>query len=182
MPNCEDGLKTLYTTVRRSFLAVAAPLGDENALAWNDTGASVATEFLRTTINAFEKCASRHRDDAYPDGHGKLELTKFHTPKLVDLQPAIAPPNALGVRSVMFTVESVDDTIARLRAHGAELIGEVAQYEDKYRLCYMRGPAGISSRWPRSSSDAIARRASVSAGRTNGAARSPIRSRDSRSR
>ena len=47
------------------------------------------------------------------------------------------------IRSVMFTVESVDDTIARVRAHGAELIGEVAQYEDKYRLCYMRGPAGI---------------------------------------
>jgi catechol 2,3-dioxygenase-like lactoylglutathione lyase family enzyme len=78
-----------------------------------------------------------------PDGHGKLELTKFRNPKLVELEPAIAPPNALGLRSVMFTVESVDDTVARLRTHGAELIGEVAQYEDKYRLCYMRGPAGI---------------------------------------
>jgi len=78
-----------------------------------------------------------------PDGHGKLELTKFHNPKLVEIEPAIAPPNALGLRSVMFTVESVDDTVARLRAKGAELIGEVAQYEDKYRLCYMRGPAGI---------------------------------------
>jgi catechol 2,3-dioxygenase-like lactoylglutathione lyase family enzyme len=78
-----------------------------------------------------------------PDGHGKLELTKFHNPKLVELEPAIAPPNAPGLRSVMFTVESVDDTVARLRAHGAELIGEVIQYEDKYRLCYMRGPAGI---------------------------------------
>jgi catechol 2,3-dioxygenase-like lactoylglutathione lyase family enzyme len=78
-----------------------------------------------------------------PDGHGRLELTKFHNPKLVELEPAIAPPNALGLRSVMFTVESVDDTVARLRAEGAELIGEVAQYEDKYKLCYMRGPAGI---------------------------------------
>ena len=78
-----------------------------------------------------------------PDGHGKLELTKFRNPKLVELEPAIAPPNALGLRSVMFTVESVDDTVAALRAHGAELVGEVAQYEDKYRLCYMRGPAGI---------------------------------------
>jgi catechol 2,3-dioxygenase-like lactoylglutathione lyase family enzyme len=78
-----------------------------------------------------------------PDGHGRLELTKFHNPELVELEPAIAPPNALGLRSVMFTVESVDDTVARLRAHGAELVGEVAQYEDKYRLCYMRGPAGI---------------------------------------
>jgi catechol 2,3-dioxygenase-like lactoylglutathione lyase family enzyme len=78
-----------------------------------------------------------------PDGQGKLELTKFHNPPLVEIEPAIAPPNALGLRSVMFTVESVDDTVARLRAHGAELVGEVAQYEDKYRLCYMRGPAGI---------------------------------------
>ena len=78
-----------------------------------------------------------------PDGHGRLELTKFRNPKLVESQPANAPPNTLGLRSVMFAVESVDDTVARLRAIGAELIGEVAQYEDSYRLCYMRGPAGI---------------------------------------
>src|SRR6187549_3612655 len=78
-----------------------------------------------------------------PDGHGRLELTTFRNPKLVAIEPAIAPPNALGLRSVMFAVESVDDTVARLRAKGAELVGEVAQYEDKYRLCYMRGPAGI---------------------------------------
>jgi catechol 2,3-dioxygenase-like lactoylglutathione lyase family enzyme len=78
-----------------------------------------------------------------PDGHGRLELTKFHHPKLVEIEPAIAPPNALGLRSVMFEVESLDETVARLRALGAELVGEVAQYEDKYRLCYLRGPAGI---------------------------------------
>src|SRR5688572_15390687 len=78
-----------------------------------------------------------------PDGHGRLELTKFRNPKLVKIEPAIAPPNTLGLRSVMFTVESVHDTVARLRANGAELVGEVAKYEDKYRLCYMRGPAGI---------------------------------------
>ncbi len=78
-----------------------------------------------------------------PDGHGKLELTKFRNPTLATLEPAIAPPNALGLRSVMFAVESVDETVARLRAIGAELVGEVAQYEDMYRLCYMRGPAGI---------------------------------------
>jgi catechol 2,3-dioxygenase-like lactoylglutathione lyase family enzyme len=78
-----------------------------------------------------------------PDQQGRLELTKFRNPKLVEIDPAIPPPNTLGLRSVMFTVESVDDTVARMRAHGAELIGEVAQYEDKYRLCYMRGPAGI---------------------------------------
>jgi catechol 2,3-dioxygenase-like lactoylglutathione lyase family enzyme len=78
-----------------------------------------------------------------PDGHGRLELTKFRHPKLVEIEPAIAPPNALGLRSVMFAVEDLDDTVARLHAHGAELVGEVAQYEDQYRLCYMRGPAGI---------------------------------------
>jgi catechol 2,3-dioxygenase-like lactoylglutathione lyase family enzyme len=78
-----------------------------------------------------------------PDGHGRLELTKFRNPKLVEIEPAIAPPNTPGLRSVMFAVESVDDTVARLLASGAELIGEVVQYEDKYKLCYMRGPAGI---------------------------------------
>ena len=78
-----------------------------------------------------------------PDGHGQLELTKFHHPELVETEPAIAPPNTLGLRSVMFAVDSVDDTVALLRAHGAELVGEVAQYEDQYKLCYMRGPAGI---------------------------------------
>ena len=78
-----------------------------------------------------------------PDGHGRLELTKFRNPKLVEMEPAIAPPNTLGLRSVMFTVESLDDTVARLRANSAELVGEVAQYEDLYRLWYMRGPAGI---------------------------------------
>jgi len=78
-----------------------------------------------------------------PDGHGRLELTKFRNPKLIEIEPAIAPPNAPGLRSVMFAVDHIDDTVARLRANGAELIGEVVQYGDKYRLCYMRGPAGI---------------------------------------
>jgi catechol 2,3-dioxygenase-like lactoylglutathione lyase family enzyme len=78
-----------------------------------------------------------------PDGYGRLELTKFRNPEPVEIEPLIAPPNTLGLRSVMFTVESVEDTVARMRAHGAELVGEVAQYEDLYRLCYMRGPGGI---------------------------------------
>lgn len=78
-----------------------------------------------------------------PDGHGQLELTKFRSPKLVELEPAIAPPNALGLRSVMFTVENVDETVARLLAQGAQLVGEVVQYENLYRLCYLRGPGGI---------------------------------------
>jgi catechol 2,3-dioxygenase-like lactoylglutathione lyase family enzyme len=78
-----------------------------------------------------------------PDGHGRVELTKFRNPQLVALEPAIAPPNALGLRSIMFAVDSVDDSVASLQAVGAELIGDVAQYEDLYRLCYMRGPGNI---------------------------------------
>ena len=78
-----------------------------------------------------------------PDGHGRLELTKFRHPQLVESEPAIAPPNTLGLRSVMFAVENLDETVARLRATGVEPVGEVVQYEDMYRLCYMRGPAGI---------------------------------------
>jgi catechol 2,3-dioxygenase-like lactoylglutathione lyase family enzyme len=78
-----------------------------------------------------------------PDGHGKLELTKFRNPALVAIAPAVAPSNALGLRSVMFEVDSVDDTVARLQAVGGKLIGDVVNYERIYRLCYMRGPAGI---------------------------------------
>ena len=79
-----------------------------------------------------------------PDGHGRIELTKFRNPALVDAEPAIAPPNTLGLRQIMFAVEDLDETIARLRAaDGAEPIGELVQYEDQYRLCYIRGPAGI---------------------------------------
>jgi catechol 2,3-dioxygenase-like lactoylglutathione lyase family enzyme len=78
-----------------------------------------------------------------PDGHGRLELTKFHHPAAVRPEPEDALGNTLGLRSVMFAVDDLDATIADLRAHGAELIGQVEQYEDIYRLCYVRGPAGI---------------------------------------
>jgi catechol 2,3-dioxygenase-like lactoylglutathione lyase family enzyme len=78
-----------------------------------------------------------------PDGHGRLELMKFHRPTAVSAEPKNAPANTLGIRRIMFAVEDIDDVLSRLRAHGAELIGELAQYEDKYRLCYVRGPEGI---------------------------------------
>ena len=78
-----------------------------------------------------------------PDGHGRVELSKFHTPAAVKAEPKNAPVNTLGMRRIMFAVDDVDEVLARLRAHGAELIGEVAQYEDTYRLCYIRGPEGI---------------------------------------
>ncbi len=78
-----------------------------------------------------------------PDGHGRVELTKFHTPAAVRTEPKSAPANALGIRRIMFAVDDIEDVLARLRAHGAELVGDVAQYEDMYRLCFIRGPEGI---------------------------------------
>ncbi|HEY1359493.1 MAG TPA: VOC family protein, partial [Thermoleophilaceae bacterium] len=78
-----------------------------------------------------------------PDGHGGVELSRFHNPPAVRAEPEDAPANALGIRRIMFAVEDIDDVVARLRGHGAELVGEMAQYEDLYRLCFMRGPEGI---------------------------------------
>jgi catechol 2,3-dioxygenase-like lactoylglutathione lyase family enzyme len=78
-----------------------------------------------------------------PDGHGGIELTRFHTPPAVRSEPAIAPANTLGIRRIMFAVEDIEDVVARLRGHGAELLDEIAQYEDAYRLCFVRGPEGI---------------------------------------
>ena len=77
-----------------------------------------------------------------PDGHSRLEISRFLTPPAVS-DHRNAPVNALGYLRVMFAVEGIDDTLARLRSHGAELVGELAQYEDEYRLCYIRGPEGI---------------------------------------
>jgi catechol 2,3-dioxygenase-like lactoylglutathione lyase family enzyme len=78
-----------------------------------------------------------------PDGHGRIELAKFHTPPAVRAEPESAPANALGIRRIMFAVDDIDDVVARLRGHGAELVGEIAQYEDVYRLCFLRGPEGF---------------------------------------
>ena len=77
-----------------------------------------------------------------PDGHSRLELSRFLTPPTV-ADHRNAPVNALGYLRVMFAVDDVDDTLARLRKHGALLVGEVVQYEDAYRLCYIRGPEGL---------------------------------------
>jgi catechol 2,3-dioxygenase-like lactoylglutathione lyase family enzyme len=78
-----------------------------------------------------------------PDGHGRIELDKFHTPDAIRFGPVDAPVNALGIRRIMFAVEDVDALVARLLAHGAELVGEVVRYGDAYRLAYVRGPEGI---------------------------------------
>jgi catechol 2,3-dioxygenase-like lactoylglutathione lyase family enzyme len=77
-----------------------------------------------------------------PDGHGRIELDKFHTPNPIRIGPVDTPMNTLGIRRVMFLVDDINEVVARLRTHGAELIGEM-QYEDTYRLAYIRGPEGI---------------------------------------
>jgi len=78
-----------------------------------------------------------------PDGHGRIELDKFHTPEAIRTGPEKAAVNALGIRRIMFAVDDLDGVVARLLAHGAELVGEVVQYGDTYRLAYVRGPEGI---------------------------------------
>ena len=79
-----------------------------------------------------------------PDGHGRVELSRFHTPPAVRAEPEDAPANALGIRRIMFAVDDIDDVVARLRdGHGAELVGEITQYGNAYRLCFIRGPEGI---------------------------------------
>ena len=78
-----------------------------------------------------------------PDGHGRIELDKFHTPEAIRRGPEKAAVNELGIRRIMLTVADIDEMVARLLAHGAELVGEVVQYEDTYRLAYIRGPEGI---------------------------------------
>jgi len=77
-----------------------------------------------------------------PDGHGRLELTKFQSPAAVNAGPN-APVNTLGMGRIMFAVDDIDAVVAGLRARGSELVGEVVQYGDSYRLCYVRGPEGI---------------------------------------
>ena len=79
---------------------------------------------------------------ATPDGHSRLELSRFLAPPVV-ADDRTAPVNALGYLRAMFAVSDLDDTLARLRQHGAELVGEVVQYETAYRLCYIRGPEGL---------------------------------------
>ncbi|MDQ0312827.1 catechol 2,3-dioxygenase-like lactoylglutathione lyase family enzyme [Kitasatospora herbaricolor] len=78
-----------------------------------------------------------------PDAPGRLELATYHSPKAITPEPVVTPPNTLGLHRVMFAVDDLRDTLARLRPHGAELVGEVTRFEDSYLLCYLRGPSGI---------------------------------------
>jgi len=87
-----------------------------------------------------------------PDGHGRLEISRFLTPPAV-ADHRNAPVNALGYIRVMFAVDDIDETLERLRNRGAQLVGEVVQYQDAYRLCYIRGARRTSSDWPKNSAE-----------------------------
>ncbi len=85
----------------------------------------------------------RHRHDADPDGHGRVELTKYHRPPAIKAEPENAPANTLGIRRIMFAIDDLDDAVAGLRRHGAELVDQIVQYEDVYRLCFIRAREGF---------------------------------------
>ncbi|UWE10813.1 VOC family protein [Actinacidiphila bryophytorum] len=78
-----------------------------------------------------------------PGGHGRLELARYRSPAVISDGPRNRPHNILGMHRVMFAVDDIEDTVARLRPHGGELVGEIARYENSYLLCYLRGPEGI---------------------------------------
>jgi catechol 2,3-dioxygenase-like lactoylglutathione lyase family enzyme len=78
-----------------------------------------------------------------PDGHARIELDKFYRPEAIAPEPKHAPINTLGIRRIMFAVDDIDEVVAHMQDHGAELVDEIVQYEDTYRLCYLRGPEGM---------------------------------------
>jgi catechol 2,3-dioxygenase-like lactoylglutathione lyase family enzyme len=113
------------------FIALGLTLEGETTVEGPAVGALIGLNDVRATLAMMRT----------PDGQG-IELDKFHTPGAIRFGPVDAPVNALGHRRVMFAVEGLDAVVARMRAHGAELMGEM-QYENAYRLAYIRGPEGI---------------------------------------
>jgi catechol 2,3-dioxygenase-like lactoylglutathione lyase family enzyme len=123
--------------VKSFFLELGLELEGETTVEGSSVDRLVGLQNVRATL-AFLRT---------PDGHGRIELDKFHTPEAIGTGTANAqvnaPVNALGIRRIMFAVDDLDAVVSRLLARGAELVGEVVQYEDTYRLCYVRGPEGI---------------------------------------
>ena len=118
----------------KAFFAELGMVLDGQAMLEGDwVDATIGLENVRSEIAVMKT----------PDGHGRIELSKFHAPAAAPSEPKDAPVNTLGLRRIMFTVDDVDEVLTRLRAYGAELVGEVVQYEDVYRLCYIRGPEGV---------------------------------------
>ena len=118
--------------VKAFFIELGLKLEGETTVEGPLVGSLIGLKDVRATLAMMRP----------PDGHGGIELDKFHTPNAIRFGPVDAPMNTLGIRRIMFAVDDIDAVVARIRAHGAELIGEM-QYEDTYRLAYLRGPEGI---------------------------------------
>ncbi|HVJ84945.1 MAG TPA: VOC family protein [Caulifigura sp.] len=118
-------------TVKAFFLELGLTLEGESTVEGPSVGALIGLKDVRATLVMLRT----------PDGQG-IELDKFHTPDAVRFGPVDTPVNALGIRRIMFAVDGLDEVVARLAAHGAEVIGQM-QYGDAYRLAYIRGPEGI---------------------------------------
>jgi catechol 2,3-dioxygenase-like lactoylglutathione lyase family enzyme len=114
------------------FVELGLELQGETPVEGNWVGRVIGLEGVRARIAMLQT----------PDGHGRVELAQFHTPQ-ADTGHRREPANVPGIRHVTFAVDDIDAVVARLQARGAELVGELGRYEDIYRLCYIRGPAGI---------------------------------------
>ncbi len=119
--------------VKAFFFALGMELEGEADVEGDSVGRLIGLQNVRATLSTLRT----------PDGHGRIELDKVHTPAAVGVEPKNAPVNALGIRRIMFAVEDIGAVTARLLAHGGELVGEMVQYEQAYKLCYIRGPEGI---------------------------------------
>ena len=106
-------------------------------------GRMLIEESWAGTVVALDDMRSEIAMMRIPDAPGRLELSTYHSPEAITPEPEITPANTLGLHRVMFAVDDIEDTLARLRPHGAELVGEVTRFEDSYLLCYLRGPSGI---------------------------------------
>lgn len=118
--------------VKSFFIELGLKLEGEATVEGPQVGALIGLKDVRATLAMLRT----------PDGQVGIELDKFHAPSAIRLGPGDAPVNALGYRRVMFAVDDINSVVARMRAHGAELIGEM-QYDNAYRLAYLRGPEGI---------------------------------------
>lgn len=119
--------------VKAFFLELGLELEGETTVEGPSVDSLVGLQNVRATLALMRT----------PDGHARIELDKFHTPEAIRTRPENAPVNALGIRRIMFAADDIDDVVERLLARGAELVGDVVQYEDTYRLAYVRGPEGI---------------------------------------
>ncbi|NUS73181.1 MAG: VOC family protein [Corynebacteriales bacterium] len=115
------------------FTALGMELEGRMAIEGNWAGRVVGLENMRSEIAMMR----------IPNASGRLELARYHHPEAIGSAPENIAPNTLGLHRVMFAVDDIEDTLTRLRAHGAQLVGEVTRFEDSYLLCYLRGPSGI---------------------------------------